>query len=165
MICNGIEARILITVDIKLNFFNEIPFGVELWTHCVLTMARHLRSGATVGGDGKVGGEKTNKKRPSRWKYDRSEICAAVHEYREGQKCVVKCTFKELEAIYNILASTIRDYFHKDPFGRKAVVPLVMGRKCVLTPDDEQKLVDYLLSFSSSITISSKDTENVLLLL
>ena len=33
-------------------------------------------------------------------------------EYREGQKCVVKLTFKELEAKYNIPASTIRGYFH-----------------------------------------------------
>ena len=74
-----------------------MAFGVELWIRCVLTMVRNLRSGATVGGDGEFGGEKTKKKRPPRRKYDRSEICAAVQEYREGQKCVAKLTFKELE--------------------------------------------------------------------
>ena len=75
----------------------------------------------------------------------RCEIHAAMEEYREGQKCVVKLIFKELQAKYNIPASTIRGYFDKDPSGQKAVVSLVMGRKCVLTPDDEQKLVNYLL--------------------
>ena len=120
-----------------------MPFGVDLVICCVLTMVSNLSSGATVGGE--FGGAKTKKKRPPRWKYDRSEIRAAVEEYREGQKCVVKLTFKDLQAKYNIPVSTIRGYFHKDPSGQKGFVPLVMGPKCVLTPDDEQKLVDYLL--------------------
>ena len=107
-------------------------------------MVRNLRSGATVGGNGEVGGAKTKKKRPLRRKYDRSENRAAVEEYREGQKRVVKLTFKDLQAKYNIPASTIRGYFSKDPSGQKAVVPLVLGRKCVLASQDEQKLVDYL---------------------
>ena len=78
-----------------------MPYGVELWIRCVVTMVRNLRSGATVGGDGEVGGANTKKKRPIH--YDRSEICAAVVEYREGQKRVVKLTFKDLQAKYNIL--------------------------------------------------------------
>ena len=122
-----------------------MPFGVELWIRCVVTMIRNLRSGATVSGDGEVGGAKTKKKRPPCQNYDRSEIRAAVEEYREGQKHVVKLTFKDLQAKYNIPASTIRVYFNKDPSGQKAVLPLVMGRKCVLAPQDEQKLVNYLL--------------------
>ena len=92
-----------------------MPFGVELWIRCVITMVRNLRSSATVGGDGEVGGAKTKKKRPPRRKYDRSEIHAALEEYREGQKRVVKQTFKDLQAKYNIPASTIRGYFNKDP--------------------------------------------------
>ena len=63
-----------------------------------------------------------------------------MEEYREGQKHVVKLTFKDLQPKYNI-----RVYFNKDPSGQKAAVPLVMGRKCVLAPQDEQRLVDYLL--------------------
>ena len=104
-----------------------MPFGVELWIHCFVSMVRNLRSGATVGGDGEVGRAKTKKKRPPHQKYDRSEIRAAVEEYREGQKCVVKLTFKDLQAKYNIPASTIRGYFNKDQSGQKAVVPLVIG--------------------------------------
>ena len=122
-----------------------MPFGVELWIRCVVTMVRHLRSSATVGGDGEVGGVKTKKKRPPRRKYDRSELRAAEEEYRERQKRVVKLTFKDLQAKYNIPALTIRGYFNKDPSGQKAVVPLVMWRKCVMAPQVEQKLVDYLL--------------------
>ena len=78
-----------------------MPFGVELWIRCVVTMVRHLRSGATVSGDGEVGFAKTKQKMPPRRKYDRSEICAAVEEYREGQKHVVKLTLKDLPAKYN----------------------------------------------------------------
>ena len=55
-----------------------MPFGVELWIYCILTMVRNLRSGATVGGDGEFVGAKTKKKRTPHWKYDRSEIRAAV---------------------------------------------------------------------------------------
>ena len=111
-----------------------MPFGVELWIHCVVTMVRNLRSGATVSEMEKL---EDQKKRPPRWKYDRSEICAAVEEYREGQKCVVQLTLKDLQAKYNIPSSTIRGYFNKDPLGQIAVVPLVMGQKCVLVPQDE----------------------------
>ena len=117
-----------LAVDIKLNSFSEMSFGVELWICCVVTMVRHLRSGVTVGGDGDIGGVKTKKKKPPCRKYDRSQIRAAVEEYREGQKSVVKLTFKDLQAKYNIPASTIRGYFNKDPLGQKAVLPLVMGQ-------------------------------------
>ena len=106
-----------------------MPFGVELWIHCVVTMVRNLRSSVTVGGDGEVGGAKTKKKRPPRRKYDRNEIRAAVEEYREGQKCVVKLTFKDLQAKYNIPASTIRGYFNKDPLGQKRFCAFSDGAK------------------------------------
>ena len=124
-----------------------MPFGVELWICCVITMVRHLRSGVTVSGEGEVGGVRP-KRRGQVTGNMMSEIRAAVEEYREGQKRVVKLTFKDLQAKYNIPASTIRGYFNKDPSGQKAVVHLVMGRKCVLPPPQgEQKLVDYLLKY------------------
>ena len=39
-----------------------MPFGVELWICCVVTMVRHLRSSATVSGYGEVGGVKTKRR-------------------------------------------------------------------------------------------------------
>ena len=110
-----------------------MPFGVELWIRCVITMVRNLKSGATVGGDGEVGGTKTKKKRPP------------CRKYTGKDRACCETNFKDLQATYNIPASKIWGYFNKDSSGQKAVVPLVMGQKCVLAPQDEQKLVDYLL--------------------
>ena len=125
-------------------------------------MVRNLRSRATVGGDGEVGDAKTKKKRPPRRKYDRSEIRAAVEEYREGQKCVVKLTFKDLQAKYNIPSSTIRGYFNKDPLGHKAVVPLVMERKCVQAPKINR---NWSITSSKAVTGATERIEGKCILL
>ena len=48
----------------------------------VLNMVRNLRSGATVGGDGEVGGAKTKKKRPPRLAsppQGRTEVCCEAY--------------------------------------------------------------------------------------
>ena len=85
------------------------------------------------------------KKRPPRKKYDRKMIEKTVEEYRKGQHLVTKVTYAELAEKYQIPALTIRDYQSKDLSGTMPVKPAAMGRKCVLEPADEEKLVNYLL--------------------
>ena len=88
---------------------------------------------------------KETKKRPPRKNYDRKMIQKVVDEYREGQHLVTKVTYTELEEKYQIPASTNRGYHRKEPSGTMPVKPAPMGRKCVLEPADEEKLVNYLL--------------------
>ena len=57
----------------------------------------------------------------------------------------MKVTYAELAEKYQIPASTITGYQSKDPPGIMPVKPAAMGRKFVLEPANEEKLVNYLL--------------------